>query len=271
MRIPSILKLSALIGCVLSATVGFAGGSGDDYIPGHSYLTVSDVSADGSTLDLLKWDRTRAIPPRPRVAYDRNAQFGIWIDPPNDRTCLNVRGLVLARDSQRAVSPIPGQPCYVGTGLWFDPYTNRNYTQANQLQIDHVVPLKNAYISGGFQWDWRTRCAYANFMGNKFHLRAVESSTNMAKGDNTPVHFLPPNRAFTCEYLSDWLKIKMIWRLMMSEQEAIVISKVIQSSKCDPRQFRYSAAELAQQRRAITAAGALCPATPPTWDPDRRP
>lgn len=276
---------------LLAAPFAQATSSGDDFVPGRSFLTVKDVAAnvpsllsayqeafgalaiqnpsnDQTQIDLLSWIRTRAVPPRPREAYNRNGQFGTWMDPQSDRFCFNVRGLVLIRDSQRPVTTIPGQACFVNTGLWHDPYTNKMVTQAKALQIDHVVPLKNAYISGGFNWDWKTRCAYANFMGNRFHLLAVDGPANMEKGDQTPVDFIPPNRGFTCEYLADWLKIKMIWRLMMSEQEGIVISKVLQSAGCNPNDFKFTTRDLAIQRQAIAATRNECPETPTQWRPD---
>lgn len=262
-----------------------AASSGDDFIPGNSFLTVTETASSASPLssasqdsfgrlafalpgaesaliNTLQWIHTRTFPPRPREAYDRAGHFGSWIDLPSDRTCFNTRGLILIRDSQRPVTVFPNDPCFINTGAWNDPYTGRLTMQAKDLQIDHVVPLKNAYISGAFAWTWKTRCAYANFMGNKFHLRAVDSAANMAKGDNTPAQFLPPNRAFTCDYLADWLKIKLIWRLMMSERETLAIANLVKAAGCDPRIFHYSAREVAAQRQAIVAFQNECPNTP---------
>lgn len=279
------LVLTALV--LIPVFSASAASSGDDRLPGSSFFAVAEDNMAGFTLaperllapvlaqlretgaiNVLRWSRFGNPAPQPLEKYVRDLHFGPWMDPANEPSCFNIRALVLARDSRRPITTVAGQPCFVATGLWYDPYTNRTFTDSRQVQIDHVVALKNAYISGGHRWDWKTRCAYANFMGNRFHLIAVDGPTNMQKGDMAPHGFMPPNFAYRCEYLASWLRIKLIWGLWISEPEAAAIQNAIRTQRCDPRLFNFPKNELARQRQAIAEARAICPAGPP---PLRRP
>ncbi|HRO67202.1 MAG TPA: HNH endonuclease family protein, partial [Pseudobdellovibrionaceae bacterium] len=160
-------------------------------------------------------------------------------------------------------TPWSMDPCYISGGAWMDPYTAQPFQDAQKLQIDHVVALKNAYISGGFAWNNKMRCAYANFLGNRYHLLAVDASTNMRKGDATPARWLPPNQGFRCAYLNAWLRVKTIWKLMMSEQEAQAIYQQVREFNCRPADFQMTRQELQEQRKLVSRGVAECPSTPP--------
>lgn len=249
------------------ATAGAA-----SYLPGNSYMLIDDGSMaqatkasagnTSKTINLLSWAQIQKAPPHPAEKYVRERHFGIWIDFEDDDTCLDTRGLVLVKNS--TIDPIvTEQPCRVDKGEWYDPYTNAYYYDAKDVQIDHIVPLKNAYISGAFDWSWKKRCAYFNFLGNEFHLKAVEKKANLNKVDKGPEAWLPPNAAYTCTYISDWLKIKAIWRLMISEKEAQGIAQILKTAKCPAALFAMSKSELSKQRKLITEYENSCPATPP--------
>lgn len=223
-----------------------------------------------SDVNLLSWVEHRQAPPVPSEKYVRARHFGSWIDLPNDNTCFNVRGLVLVRDSKTPITVIPNDPCFIGKGLWLDPYTNNQYGDAKDLQIDHVVPLKAAYIAGAYKWTWKQRCAYANFMGNTKHLLPVDGKTNNKKSDSGPENWMPPNKNFSCDYVADWLSIKAVWKLMMSEDEVNAINQVIRANRCDVAKFKMSEADLKKQRQAAVELGDLCPPEPSNtkvnWD-----
>ncbi|WP_413584713.1 HNH endonuclease family protein [Bdellovibrio sp. HCB274] len=189
--------------------------------------------------------------------YNRKNHFGGWIYPSHDNSCLNTRGLVLVRDSKVDVT-MNSSGCSVTRGEWAEPYTGRTVTEASEIQIDHFVPLKNAYVSGAHKWNFSKRCLYANFMGNDFQLLSTDGPENMKKSDNTPERYMPPNRAYACQYLQQWLKVKLIWDLGLTPPEKQVVENLIHQNGCELNQFRYSVAELQQQKRFISDNASLC-------------
>lgn len=286
--------VTSLISAFVLVGTASAAGTSDHVMPGTTYYAVAEAAASGDqpisrifaqnfgplaptlpqgftgNYNLMRWWHSANPPPIPPERYLRAVHFGPWMVKPTGN-CLNTRALVLVRDSRVRVTAVPDQPCVVDTGLWYDPYTNQNYQRAQDLQIDHVVALKNAYISGAFQWDWKTRCSYANFMGNPFHLIAVQGAANLAKSDYTVAGYLPPNLAYRCEFLANVLRIKLIWRLWISEPEAAAITQAARDMNCDPRWFQFPSAELARQRQFIGSGRDECPATPPPPPPPRQP
>lgn len=246
------------------------------YLPGNSYLLIDDgnlasvVKASmgttkSKTVNLLSWAQIQQAPPHPAEKYQRERHFGFWLDYENDDTCLDTRGLLLLNTS--LVDPeVTEKPCRVAKGEWYDPYTNDHYYDATDVQIDHTVPLKNAYISGAFAWTWKKRCAYFNFLANDSHLKVVQREANLKKLDRGPEDWMPTNTAYTCTYLADWLKVKAIWRLMLSEKEAQAIAKHIKTAKCPASVFTVSKSELQKQRQQIAETENFCPADPPTMN-----
>lgn len=181
--------------------------------------------------------------------YDRKMQFGRWINDPNDDTCFNTRAKVLLRDSDKEVVFKDTNHCIVDSGTWNDPYTGKVFSATTDIQIDHVVPLKNAYMSGAYKWDFRSRCLYANYMGAEFHLLSVNGAENMKKGDKGPDRYMPPNKAHTCSYLKNWLTIKFMWGLKMTTSEAASIGQLIKDNHCNLANFRITTRELLFQQQ----------------------
>jgi hypothetical protein len=213
-------------------------------------------------LNLLRWTLHSQSPELPYDKYNRKLHFGRWINDPNDNTCYNTRAKVLIRDSEEPVSFREKNHCLVEKGDWADPYAGNAITDSRAVQIDHMVPLKNAYISGAWEWDFQTRCIYANFMGNKFHLIAASGHENMSKSDKAPDKYMPPNESYRCQYLENWLKIKLIWKLKLTPAEVDAVRTGIREDGCDSRKFSLSAAELMHQRKLIHEYkdNAICPA-----------
>jgi hypothetical protein len=189
--------------------------------------------------------------PRPEVPekYKRKFHFGSWIKDPSHETCLNVRGLVLTRDAQGPIFYADDKKCRITSSLWIDPYTNTQISNAEDVQIDHMVPLKNAYISGAWSWTPSQRCLYSNFMGNEFHLIPVLGTENGRKSDSTPEKYIPPRREYICKYLVNWLKIKLIWNLKLAKEEALAIADEIKNLNCDKSEFNLDINELITQRQ----------------------
>lgn len=187
------------------------------------------------------------------AGYNRREDFGGWIVADSKASCLDTRGAVLVR-SEDSATPIQykdARNCLVISGLWHEPYAGTDVTQAKQLQIDHVVPLKHVYITGGKDWAPAKRCYYANFLHNPFHLLAVSGHENMAKGDKAPDGYLPPDTSFQCEYVSTWMKVKAIWGLVATDSEVDAIQKVIDTNHCDESKLSYPVADLQTEQDAI--------------------
>ena len=205
-------------------------------------------------LSLLKWlEHNQALPAS--EPYSRKKHFGTWMVDSRNNNCYNTRARALIRDASGQVSFNPSSQCTVEAGQWHDPYTGQTFANAKDLQIDHVVPLKNAYISGAAYWSAPKRCAYANFLSADYHLLSVSGHENMSKGDKSPAEYLPPNGAFDCDYIQRWLKIKMIWGLVMSTNEAQGISNALVAHQCTYEKMRITRAELQQMRAATQDEG----------------
>lgn len=195
--------------------------------------------------------------------YKRLDHFGRWINDPNDDTCYNTRALVLIRDSDKEVTFSDTNKCNVVTGRWHDPYTDDTFTAREEIQIDHLVPLKNAYMSGAYKWNFKARCLYANYMGNDFHLKSVNASQNMKKGDRTPEKYMPPNPEYSCRYLKNWLVTKFLWNLKMSVGEAEAIAQAMRDNRCNRYNFKISAREIMKQASFANDNIDLCDAIAP--------
>jgi len=161
------------------------------------------------------------------VPYDRSL-YRHWIDA--DKDCQNTRAEVLIRDDDDHVVRFEtDRRCRVVAGTWHDPYTGRTFYDASRVQIDHVVPLKNAHLSGAWTWDRARRKKYANYLGYRNHLLTVSASENRKKGAKGPDLYLPPNVAFHCEYVRSWLEIKKRWGLGIPRPELVAIKTVLGS------------------------------------------
>ncbi|MBO9665710.1 MAG: HNH endonuclease [Bdellovibrio sp.] len=208
-------------------------------------------AAKTMVVNLMKWTVFNEDLPVPAEKYMRKLHFGRWINDPTDETCMNTRAKVLVRDSQGDVTYRNGKTCVVEDGKWQDPYTDTSLTSSRQIQIDHMVPLKNAYMSGAFNWDYKMRCLYANYMGFRPHLVSAEAHQNMSKGDGGPEKYLPPNEGFRCQYIRNWLAVKMIWRLALNPDEAQAIKTAVTQYGCNPADFRFTKADMDAQRQYI--------------------
>jgi hypothetical protein len=164
------------------------------------------------------------IAPEVNAPYDRESMYGGWRD--DDGDCQNTRQEVLAAESL-IPAVLSDDGCNVKTGLWFDLYTGLTFTTPGDLDIDHLVPLKEAHQSGAHAWTDEKRRDYANDQDNPGHLIAVDDGTNQSKGDKDPAEWLPPNLAFRCAYVSAWTAVKREWVLAMDSAEEAAIRGVL--------------------------------------------
>jgi hypothetical protein len=178
------------------------------------------VAAQGVHADALDG---LTIAPEVAAPYDREAMYGDWQDADGD--CQSTRHEVLATESLIQVS-LSDDGCRVIAGLWFDPYTGLTFTDPGDVDIDHLVPLKEAHQSGAHAWNADIRRSYANDLDNPGHLIAVDDGTNASKGFKDPAEWLPPNDEFQCAYVVAWLAVKRAWQLALDEAEAEAIRGV---------------------------------------------
>ncbi len=187
--------------------------------------------------------------------YRRIEMFGTWVNETAPADCYNTRAEVLLRDAVpgSAIAFSPTNPCQVARGEWSDPYSGADFKLASAVQIDHVVPLKNAYRSGAYAWSNEQRCHFANFLGDPKHLMAVSGRENMSKGDSGPERYLPPNSAYLCSYLSNWVRIKAVWNLSFSQDEQHAVAVSLQNNNCSIQSTQITLPEI-QRSRAMTMA-----------------
>lgn len=149
-----------------------------------------------------------------------------WSDP--DRDCQNTRAEVLIAESAAPVTFTRDKECTVATGRWLDPFTGTTFTEAGDLDVDHLVPLANAHRSGGWRWSAEQKERFANSMDYANHLIAVDKSANRAKGAKGPEGWQPPNPAYHCQYALDWIAIKDEWELTATAGEWDALEEMLE-------------------------------------------
>jgi hypothetical protein len=173
--------------------------------------TTTSVSGGTLALDLLL---TIPIELETPDGYDRDL-FPHWSDEDGDR--CDTREEVLIRDAGGTAKV--GSNCAVTSGLWYSVYDGIWLDQARQLQVDHVVALKEAWDSGANQWTTFRREQFANDLDDPHALIAVSSSSNQSKGAADPSNWLPENQDDQCRYIVAWTIVKAGWELSMDESE----------------------------------------------------
>ncbi|MFY1689281.1 HNH endonuclease family protein [Plantactinospora sp. WMMB782] len=136
----------------------------------------------------------------------------------------DVRDTVLQRDG----TGIKLSGCNVVGGRWSSRYDNRALSDPSDVDIDHMVPLANAWRSGADEWDDDRRSDFANDL-DRPQLVAVSASSNRAKGDQDPSQWKPPNRDDWCQYAEDWIAVKHFWRLSVTSAEKAALDDMLGS------------------------------------------
>jgi hypothetical protein len=145
-----------------------------------------------------------------RAGYDRD-KFHAWVDADGD--CLDTRAEVLTDES---LAPVTGG-CTIDTGRWYSYYDAVTWTQASDVDIDHLVPLAEAWDSGARTWTAKTRERYANDLGDRRTLVAVTDNVNESKGDQDIAEWLPDHGQ--CRYVREWTAVKTRWSLHVDRAE----------------------------------------------------
>lgn len=154
--------------------------------------------------------------------YDRD-KFPTWIDQGNN---CDTREVVLKRDGTDVTV---GSDCYPTGGSWYSVYDQTTTTDPSKVQIDHIVPLGNAWASGAKNWTTDQRQDFANDLTDP-QLIAVSAASNESKGDRDPSQWLPPNTGEWCYYARNWIQVKYVWHLTITTDEKAELSDLLTNS-----------------------------------------
>ncbi|MFI5493381.1 HNH endonuclease family protein [Actinoplanes sp. NPDC051859] len=137
----------------------------------------------------------------------------------------DVRDTVLKRDG----SKVKVSGCNVVAGTWVSVYDGDQLTDPAKVDIDHMVPLANAWRSGASSWPTDRREEFANDLTDP-QLVAVSASSNRSKGDQDPSTWKPERAEAWCEYAVDWITVKAQWKLTVTSAEKSALTDML--GKC---------------------------------------
>jgi len=137
----------------------------------------------------------------------------------------DTRDRVLIRDG-RNVKVGPG--CRIVSGTWRSFYDGVTFTSSSRVDIDHVVPLANAWRSGARRWSDERRRDFANDLEDS-QLIAVSAASNRSKGDQGPEAWKPPRQVAWCLYSRWWVQVKRHWRLTVTRPERIELRRMVRT------------------------------------------
>lgn len=161
--------------------------------------------------------------------YSR-AQFHVWSDP--DRNGCDARNDTLRRDLENPQARDGTHGCVIIAGTLHDPYSGQTVpfvkASADQVPIDHIVPLAQAWRHGANQWDDARRTLFGN---DPNELLATTKQMNQAKGDKGPAAWLPPNPAFACQYAAAYVTVLHQWGLSATSADIAALRTTLRTCR----------------------------------------
>ena len=156
----------------------------------------------------------------------------------NVGTGCNIRSRLLTAQSTVPVKTSNG--CLVTYGSWIDPYSGVKLTgnpyqgdgEDNDLDIDHIIPLRYVNQHGGYAWSHTQKQNYGkslSAMNNGVYI-AVSSKENRRKSDQGPADYYPSNPNFYCEYAKRWRNIARTYSISLSQRDYNKVEGVL--SQC---------------------------------------
>ena len=206
-----------------SATDGKAAGSATSHPAGSPRVaTTSPTTTPAGGADSAGELAALAVNDRPHslAGYSRDL-FPQWLDV--DGYGCDARQEVVIEAS---IVPPTVNHCKVSSGRWVSAYDAATTTDASTFDVDHVVPLADAYQSGAWAWPTSERTQYANL---PFDLWLVSAVSNRAKGDSSPDQWRPPRTASWCTYAQRWIDIKTRWKLSVTTSERGALGQMLES------------------------------------------
>lgn len=154
-----------------------------------------------------------------RTGYARDL-FPTWITISG--TC-NTREYILKRDGSNVVTD---SACAATSGSWYSPYDGATWTAASDLDIDHLVPLAEAWDSGASAWTTARRQSFANDV-TRPQLLAVTDNVNQSKGDQDPATWMPSLTSYRCTYVRAWVQVKYYYDLSVDSAEKTALTNYL--------------------------------------------
>ncbi|MCB0933102.1 MAG: HNH endonuclease [Mycobacterium sp.] len=169
----------------------------------------------------------------PKTGYQRSLFGERWTDDvtvADGHNGCDTRNDILRRDLVDVVIRPGSNGCTVLSGILNDPYTGttveflRGPGTSDQIQIDHVVALSDAWQTGAQEWDEVKR---RNFANDPLNLQATIGWVNQQKGDGDAATWLPPNKSYRCEFVTRIVVIKSTYGLWVTPAEHDAITRVL--------------------------------------------
>ncbi len=177
----------------------------------------SDLSVEQARLQL---EELRVEEENDPPGYDRSL-FPHWDSGVQDN--CSTRQAVLLRSGEGVEVDDDCQPV---AGSWYSAYDGETLTDAQDVDIDHMVALKEGWRSGAHAWTTEERRRFANDMESS-QLWAVSASTNRSKSDADPSDWLPPLESSHCDYVVSWIEVKHVWELSVDPEEETALREVL--------------------------------------------
>ncbi|WP_409332855.1 GmrSD restriction endonuclease domain-containing protein [Trujillonella humicola] len=230
-RGPSRPALALLAAAVLGVLGGCEVTYGSD--TGDTVGAAVEGARPGTALAAL--DELQVRGRAPTTGYSRDEFGSGWVD--TDRNGCDTRNDVLARDLSGETFRPGTRGCVVQSGTLADPYSGttiefrRGQDTSDDVQIDHVVALSDAWQKGAQQWDAGTRVAFAN---DPLNLLAVDGPLNQQKGDGDAATWLPPARGYRCAYVARQVAVKLEYGLWVTAAERDAVAGVLAGCPDEP-------------------------------------
>jgi hypothetical protein len=108
---------------------------------------------------------------------------------------------------------------------WTSPYDGLTTRDPAALQIDHIVPVRQANISGARDW---TKDQRVKFYNDRDNLVAASVHSNESKGDSDPAKWKPV-QSFQCQYAKMYVNVKSKYQLTVDSDEKAALVAMLQA------------------------------------------
>ncbi|MGK5696969.1 HNH endonuclease family protein [Streptomyces sp. URMC 128] len=199
--------------------------------------TVSSPAHAAETLPLSEAVAHLPLGTESRDGYTRES-FRHWNAGDDPADGCHTRSEVLIHEAVEP--PTVGPNCRLEGGRWWSYYDATSVTPASGLDIDHMVPLAEAWDSGASSWTAQRRERYANDQGQEASLVAVTARSNRSKADQDPAQWLPPAADAHCRYAAEWVSTKLRWSLAADNAEVAALREL--ADACPQQTVEYELA-----------------------------
>ncbi|HLR94957.1 MAG TPA: HNH endonuclease family protein [Jiangellaceae bacterium] len=171
-----------------------------------------------ASLDVAEQDRSEDD-------YERDAFGDGWASVGDG---CDTRDQILNRDLVE-ITYENGSDCEATDGILHDPYTGTTIegNLSEDVQIDHIVSLGDAWYSGAEDWSAQKREAFANDPAN---LVAVDAPANMSKSDDSISEWYPdwdaPSETAECRYAAQYVDVLATYDLSVTRDDYKLLKKL---------------------------------------------